>query len=561
MTTDKKSIIHLVRICEEKGIRDIVFSPGSRNAALIIAFTRSKQINCHIVPDERVAGFLALGMSIHSEVPTILCCTSGSAALNYSPAVAEAYYQSVPLLIITADRPVEWIDQGIGQSMRQKDLFHNYIKGNFQYAQEAETENDLWYNDRQINEAINLSLQAQKGPVHINIPFEEPLYNQLEDDSSSKVKTIKQASVVQDIDPHDLKSLLEIWNESKRKIILIGQSKKNNTLEQLLKTLVNRKDVILLSETCSNIDINSHIECIDRIITTFEGSENLIQPDLLISIGGPVISKKVKRLFRENKPRHHWYINSGHAQDTFQALDFHIGIDPSRILNHLVLSASPNDEEYTGGWEKRNNHIAQLHETFIEHCPYSDLKVFAAIHKSLPENIVLHTSNSTPVRYMQLFSRNKGIVYQANRGVSGIDGCTSTAMGYAIKSDKQNLLVTGDIAFFYDSNAFWHDQLTDNLKIIIINNGGGGIFRIIEGPSSTDVLEPYFEARHKTNARHIASTFGLEYSSIDTEEDLHEGIKKFINSHHGTTGILEIFSPPETNDRVLKEYFDFLKQE
>ena len=559
MISDKHSINHLVRICELKGIKDIVFSPGSRNAALILAFNQSDVIQCHIVPDERVAAFVALGMSIQSGVATVICCTSGTAALNYAPAIAEAYYQGVPLIVLTADRPVEWIDQGIGQSMRQQNLYVNYIKGSYQYLQEAKDENAIWYNDRILNEAINKSYALQSGPVHINIPFAEPLYNRIEPPEEVSLNLFDEIQISHSLSGKDLDSLLDIWRTSKRKIILLGQLQKDDALEQALNTFIRRDDIILLSETCSNLNINNHIECIDRVITTFEGNEDKIRPDLLISIGGPVISKKIKRLFQNNKPTHHWYVNPSESQDTYQSLSLHLKISGLQFLHHLSPVSSPNNDDFQSIWKERNHTLKIRHQKFLNQCIFSDLKVFDIVLSHLPENACVHTSNSTSVRYLQLFDRNETALYQANRGVSGIDGCTSTALGYALKSDRLNVLISGDIAFFYDSNAFWQKAKPANLKIIVINNGGGGIFRIIDGPSTTDQLEEFFEARHKTNARHLAAMHDLDYMSINDIDSLESNVIRFFEKTSETISILEIFTPPAINDQVLKDYFYFLK--
>ena len=170
----------------------------------------------------------------------------------------------------------------------------------------------------------------------------------------------------------------------------------------------------------------------------------------------------------------------------------------------------------------------------------------------------MQLANSTPVRYAQLFKNRKDLTYFSNRGTSGIDGSISTAAGATYESNKPTTLITGDLSFFYDSNGLWNNYISKNLKIIIINNGGGGIFRFIDGPSETSALD-YFEAPHKLNAEHIAKTFGVNYFKADSMSTLKETIADFYSSKLNEASILEIFTPQEKNAEVLKDYFKYLK--
>lgn len=557
MRSSKQSINHLCYLTHHYGVRDIVFSPGSRNAPLVISFASHEGINKHVVTDERSAGFVALGMALAQNKPTAICCTSGSAAANYTPAICEAYYSGIPLIVLTADRPVEYIDQGMGQSIRQKNMFSNFVKGSFELIQEAETDEDIKHNDDIINKAFQLALTGKKGPVHINVPLHEPLYSVNNDFNESHVG-------VQDFqvntDEFRLAPDLEsIWRESRRKIIIYGVDVPGNEIQDQLNTLAENQ-AVLLTETCSNVRSEFKLGCIDRLITSFEGNEQAYLPDLIITLGGAVISKKIKKLFQKFSPDHFWHVSQGNSQDMFQCLTQHIKTDTGSFLKAITSVDAPDHSEFQSLWMDRDDFVRNNHNRFIKDCPYSDLSVFDVLLNELPDSCVVHLANSTPVRYAQLFDQNPDVVYYSNRGVSGIDGSSSTALGFASKSHALNVLITGDLSFFYDSNAFFNKLRPSNFKIIIINNSGGGIFRIIDGPSSTEHLDKFFEANHDYNAQKLSEHYKLGYISVNTKEALAAALPEFMKPS-SEIQVLEIHTPGQLNADVLKSYFEALKQE
>ncbi len=556
MTSAKKSVARLVEVCYRRGLREVIFSPGSRNAPLVIAFTAHKGFNCQTVPDERVAAFIALGHGIASSKPTIICCTSGSAVLNYAPAIVEAYYQQVPLLVLTADRPTEWIDQGIGQSMRQNDVYHNYIKSSSQWIEQADSHDELLENDQIINQAISATLSRPLGPAHINLPFYEPLYDTEEIYEFNP--PLKLSPLVSHeaylLDP----SILDLWKVGRKKVIIAGLFHPNTDLSSILSLLADREDIVLITETTANIKV-SMIGCIDRALNGVGDSSDTLRPDLLISIGGPIVSKLIKAFFRKNKPSNHIYIDSGKLKDTYRTDPIHIETEPLEVLKQLVQITSSNSEDFQNEWRLLESNTYDLHESYIEKCDYSDLKVMSEIFTSLPKNSHVHLANSTPVRYAQLFKNDKHISYYSNRGVSGIDGSMSTAIGFAqMTSNEKNILITGDMSFFYDSNAFWLNRLPSNLTIILINNGGGGIFRYIPGPDTTNQLEEVFEAHHNLNATHICKMYSLTYYQAYNLEEFREKLALILENRHRMM-VLEVFTPRHLNAKILRKYFEYIQ--
>lgn len=560
MHTDKKGIRLLVAICKAKGLTDIVISPGSRNAPLVIEFTRDAAFRCLVVPDERSAAFVALGMAQQTGLPTAVICTSGTAPLNYSPALAEAYYQRIPLVAITADRPAEWIGQEDGQAINQRGMFKNFVRRSITLPQEPTDEADFWYLQRIVSETLDIAMGPVKGPVHINVPMREPLYGQ-EQAEQQELKLPSSLSIQSALRDDVMIKLTEEWNKSKRKMIICGGLPPSNPVQEILAGLISDPSLIILTESTSNLTLDHTITCIDRVLATIsKNDEKDFTPDLLVTLGGPVVSKKIKAFIRNHKPLYHWHLDPDILHiDTYQSLTHHIPLEPEAFLNQIKDSINSTNSTYRDRWLEKDNTAEEAHKDYIVDLKWSDMKVFETVLQYLPEGSDLQMGNSTPVRYVQLYKPFKPLNYFANRGTSGIDGCVSTAVGAAISSGNLTTLVIGDMAFFYDTNGLWHHHVPANLRIILINNGGGGIFRIIEGPAGIPELEQYFETRHQFTANNIAATFGLDYSSCSSFNELRELLPLFY-VESDKARVLEIFTPFEENAEVLSAYFKFIAE-
>ena len=557
MTSDKKNISLLTELFAQKGLSDIIISPGSRNAPIIIAFANKPGIRALSIVDERSAAFFALGMAQQLGRAVAVACTSGSAALNYAPAISEAYYQKIPLLVLTADRPPELIDRGYGQTIRQRNVYENYIKASFELPVDIEDEKTFKKTEKIINEAINLTQYPEPGPVHINIPFREPLYGTSEEMIDAEVfDYVKEQVELKAISSE----LSNSWNNSDKVLIIAGQQQKDDELNELLSNIVDDKKVTLLSETTSNLNSKNFIDCIDNVISTIDADEvAAFKPDLLITLGGQVVSKMIKKFLRDNPPVEHWHISpSGEEIDTYFRLKQVIPLDPKVLFNELLLRLPEKQLDYLNIWLNKKSQVVSRKKEYLNKIAYSDLQVFDFILLNLPGGTNLHLGNSTPVRYSQLFGSVERFNYFSNRGVSGIDGQISTTAGSAYVSNNLNVLITGDLGFFYDSNGLMNNYLKSNLKIIVINNSGGGIFRFIEGPSSTEQLEEFFEARHNWKAEKIAEAFNVSYYKAEDKKQLNSVFTDFLDEKDGPS-ILEIFTPPEKNAEILKAYFNYLK--
>jgi len=538
----------IIQICLAKGIKNIVISPGSRNAPLTIGFVSNPAFNCYSIVDERCAAFFALGMAQQTKMPTVLVCTSGSALLNYYPAFAEAFYSHIPLIVLSADRPQSKIDIGDGQTIRQEKVFKNHSLYNANLTQEASVENDI-----KINHAINKAF-AKKGPVHINAPFEEPLYQTVTKQSVDST-ILALAKKHKKLSIEEIIEFTNIWNKSKKKLILVGELKPDEIDDEFISFFAKDESVAVMTETTSNLHHPRFLNTIDTIITPFTKKEfNQFQPDILITFGGMVVSKRIKTFLRNYKPKHHWHIDLLRAYDTYGGLTKHFQVHPNQFFKQFLPFTIPIKSNYHSLFEKIAIVRKAKHQEYLAKIPFSDLKAFDKILPSVPEHSILQISNSSAIRYAQLFDIKPTIKVFCNRGTSGIDGSTSTAIGAAVANEKQTVLLAGDIGFFYDSNALWNNYIPKNFKIILINNGGGGIFRILPGHEETKVFNTFFETFHCLTAEQLAKMYDLNYSIASDEASLEERLKAFF-TQNDKPSILEIFTPTLQNDKILLQYF------
>ncbi len=543
----------LTQICLVKGINHIVISPGSRNAPLTIGFVENENFNCFSIVDERSAAFFALGMAQQLKCPVVLVCTSGSALLNYYPAIAEAFYSDIPLVVISADRPKEFINIGDGQTIQQENVFANHILYNVNCKDGNE---NITYNGNEINKAFNLAFE-QQGPVHINIPFTEPLYDTVNELQAHP--TIIPLNVPKNKALVELDSFANKWNASSKKIILIGAQSPNSIEQSFINQIAEDESVVIFSETTSNVHHQNIFSSIDQLIAPLEvdGFKNL-QPELLITFGGMVVSKKIKAFLRNYSPVEHWHIDAKKAFDTYFCLKHHFKMTPNEFLIEFLKKTIETESTFQKEWLKVKQHRIDRQELYETTMPYSDFKVFSEIIKSLSNNIQLQLSNSATIRYSQLFKLDKSINVFCNRGTSGIDGSTSTAIGAAFVSEDPTVFITGDLSFFYDSNALWNNYIPNNFKIIIINNEGGGIFRILPGDKNSENFKTYFETKHHLTAEHLCKMYDFDYHLVVKENKLKGSLDSFFKESN-TPKLLEIFTPSEVNDKVLLDYFKFIK--
>lgn len=563
ISSDKQIVQLLLEHCVFRGIRKVVFSPGSRNAPLAIAADNHPDIQTYVIHDERSAAFFALGLSQQLNEPVAICCTSGSAPANYYPAVVEAFYQQIPLIVLTADRPDEWIDQGDGQTIRQKEMFGQHVRAFVQLSDHKIDKNLDWYYQRELSAAFNKGLESWKGPIHINIAFSEPLYNAVEI-VRPEIRVFHHYKGKFELD----NQLITEWNKAmsyEKKMVIIGQLSPSTRLNNELQILANDPSIVFLVENTANVKGQLYIHAIDRVLAAINADElENYRPDVVISLGGAIISKRVKTFLRDSKLKQHWRIGKSFPyMDTYQQLTHTVDANPADFLMSVNRLSSPKvQSNFAGIWKQRDFLAQEIGDSFAESCSFSDLKVIKTVLDYLPDSSSLHMANSAIVRYCQLFDPIHSINYWSNRGTSGIDGSSSTAVGAAASNLEQlHVLLTGDVSFFYDSNAWWNTYLNGNLRIILVNNGGGGIFRIIDGANASAQTSAFFEAQHSQTAQEIAKAFDIQYASVHNEEELDKEMTTFYSiDNSNRPKIIEVFTPRDENHLVLKEFFNAISE-
>jgi 2-succinyl-5-enolpyruvyl-6-hydroxy-3-cyclohexene-1-carboxylate synthase len=574
----------VILLCKIKNIQHIVISPGSRNAPLTIGFTNDSYFKCYSIVDERCAAFFALGIAQKIKHPVAVLCTSGSALLNYYPAISEAFYSDIPLIVLSSDRPKHLIDIGDGQTINQKYVFANHILHSANLKLDLKDEKNIpvsedlpimknledklerflgfqkdiqTHNEFEINTAINTAI-VSKGPVHINIPFDEPLYETV-DKLSIEPKEIEISTKQKPIDSYSLQECFEYWNSASKKMILVGVNGPNEIEQKWLNEIAKDDSVIVLTETTSNLHDESFFPSIDQLIAPLsEEEQKQLQPEVLLTFGGLIVSKKIKALLRKFQPKHHWHVDKKRANDTFFCLSLHIEATPNQFFESLLPKITHYvKSDYKDTWTLVKQNRLLKHDLYLKKIPFSDFKVFDVLLKSIPNNYVFQVGNSSAIRYTQLFNINKTLEVYCNRGTSGIDGSTSTSIGFAAASNKPTIFITGDLSFLYDSNGLWNNYIPNNFRMVVVNNQGGGIFRILPGQKNTQNFDTFFETKHDLNARYLSKMYGFEYLSAKTDRQLKNKLQSFYSASEQPK-LLEIFTPRTINDEVLLKYFEFI---
>jgi 2-succinyl-5-enolpyruvyl-6-hydroxy-3-cyclohexene-1-carboxylate synthase len=337
--------------------------------------------------------------------------------------------------------------------------------------------------------------------------------------------------------------------------VLIGANEPNEIDADIIEALANDPSIVVMTEATSNAHHPSFLNSIDTVITPFKEKDFLeLQPEILITFGGMIVSKRIKAFLRNYKAEHHWHIDTLRAYNTFGYLAHHFEANPNDFFRQILPFTKTVKSDYFQKIQKVKKARAVKHKKYLEKIPFSDLKVFETVLAGIPKDTMLQVGNSSAIRYAQLFDIDPEITVFANRGTSGIDGSTSTAIGAAVGSKKNTVLITGDVSFFYDSNALWNNYLPKNFKIILINNGGGGIFRILPGHQENKIFNTFFETTHNLTGESLAKMYGLEYHTANDEPSMKESLSKMYQQNSKPV-IVEIFTPMTDNDKILQQYF------
>jgi len=528
-------IFDIAAICSKKGIKDAIVCPGSRCAPLTLSFARHPGIQTRTISDERSAGFIALGIAQQTKRPVVLICTSGTAAYNFAPAVAEAYYQRIPLLILTADRPTEWIGQWDGQTISQQNIYGDHVKRSYQLPQDYEHPDSKWAIYRTINEAANLTREGVDGPVHINVPLREPLYPQAGEtiSFSDNIRVTERLAAKVTLQTKAVQQLASQFEQSKRVLLVSGQGRLSINLITAINSFATAGNVAVAGDIISNLHpLPSTVRYAD-LFCNDDAKE--LRPDLLITTGQSVISKNLKLFLRANKPKAHWHVDEaiGAIIDPFQSVTTLIEQNPEDFFSALAKTIKGDQErsQYVRRWRELDQKTGEVIADFFATQQSGELAFVNEVMHRVPDHTCLHLANSMTVRYANfcgLGDDKKGVQIFSNRGTSGIDGCTSTAVGHALSSETIHTLLTGDVAFFYDRNAFWNKYPAPNLRVIVLNNHGGAIFGMIDGPGAMPEVDEYFVTNQPLTAKHLADEFGLDYRRVTDIKNVATTLEEFF---------------------------------
>ena len=555
-------------VIKSHGVVDIVCSPGSRNAPLLLGVAAREDFHPHVIIDERTAGFVALGIAQVSQRPVALICTSGTALLNYAPAVAEAFYQGLPLIVVSADRPEQWIDQDDSQTIHQNGALSNFVKCSYDLPSVSSPDKEMcWFADRVANDAMIEALSGRRGPVHLNLRLAPPL-GKLQNHGEEMVRKISVLSGDGLPDKEMMDGLAEKLL-SKKVMIVAGFMPPSAKLNKAIRTFNLMPMTVVMAETISNLHLPPENYCIDSLLSSCEGMDSAtLQPDIVISLGGAIVSRKIKEYLRRCACIEHWSVGYQHTTvDCFQSLTMRIEADPAVFMTHLagrikrLMSKgkgfiTPLQSEYKAKWAENAMRALRLTLDKAKGADWSDMRAYYMILHSVGNSTNLFLSNGTSVRYAQILSSVLPHASFCNRGVSGIDGSTSSAIGGALAyKNGLTCLLTGDMSFAYDIGALQMRIIPDSMRIIVVSNGGGGIFRFIgstSGIKPTEVREKFFCADPELNIGAVAAAFGWDYLHADSPQSLAEALKVLADDSRRKT-ILEVTTPPGMSAEILSE--------
>jgi 2-succinyl-5-enolpyruvyl-6-hydroxy-3-cyclohexene-1-carboxylate synthase len=577
----------LIAVCVAAGVRDFVIAPGSRSAPLTVALSRRDDVTCRVVYDERSAGYIALGLAQQTRRAVGLVCTSGTAAVNFGPAVVEAFYQGVPLLVLTADRPPEWIDQQDNQAIHQHALYAPHVRASFSLPLDDGHPDTPWFVQRIASQAVTLAQGWEPGPVHINVPLREPLYpppgHRAAPPLAAPAHQVTAAAPA--LHEEAWTPLLAQWQAAPRKLIVAGQHPPDAALAAALDALLAADgSAALFADIAANLHVLAQGS--SQRDLALGGSDpatlDALRPDLIVNFGGQVTSKYLKKLLRGHTiPL--WHVRpSLIAPDTYQALRTVIPSRPAAFFTQLVdrLGVGAGNEnnstprrkgamaqrpdhgaafDYTNAWEQMETQGATGLAGLLATEPFGEFAAVAQVLAALPAGAHLQLGNSMAIRYANFAGLHPAHLpgrIDSNRGVSGIDGTVSTAVGAALANPQTlTLLLVGDLGFFYDRNGLWHAHLPPNLRIVLLNNHGGGIFDIIEGPDRLEdaVRRPFFLTPQPLTAARTAADFGLRYWQVDTAAGLAAALPGFFDPKTGPA-LLEVETDMAVNRQVFQSF-------
>lgn len=536
-----KSIVNLTTsMFLKKGIRRVVLCPGSRNIPFIKNFTECPDFLCYSVTDERSAAFYALGISLATGEPVAVCVTSGSALLNTAPAVAEAYYRHVPLVVLSADRPREWIDRLDGQTVRQDEALANVVRQQASlYDIEDDSKAAVDFSSLLLNMTLNGALGGAQGPAHVNVHLKEPLFGF----GAERLPEVRNISVARmsGVVSGQVEELIQRFAATEMGMIVMGQMREHDSeTDRIVKELAQY--YVVVGEPLASASLLPFESGLEK----YADELKRVPVNFLVSMGGTLVSKRLKALLRTCTISEHWEVDEdGKAHDTFGCQTGVACCGKKAFLKRLLevtkeRKAKPteNDMLLRRRWTAVTDEAeAKAEEEPQDFSPAKAVWLFEQSLEDMDYSCQVHYANSTPVRLGCMYARH---FIWCNRGVNGIDGSVSTAAGFSLATSDMVFCVTGDLSFFYDQNALWNAKLGGNLRVLLLNNGGGGIFKKLDGLSPDDSCMDFIAGRHNTNARGICEQNDIGYLQARSEEEYRQALVRLLTEQTRRPMVLEV---------------------
>lgn len=560
INTEKEICRRIASLLSQSGVKDVVVSPGTRNAPMLTAMASNTRLRLLPVVDERSAAFIALGAAMRSSRPVALCCTSGTAVLDYAPAIAEAYYRHVPLIVITADRPADMIDQLRGQTLHQPDIYEKYIRHTLDIADTDPIEDSI----AKVKDAIIIAQHESSGPVHINLRLTEPLGNVVELPDEPTI--CNESEELNQPAAKDYALLREAL-QCRRTWILCGPAfySTSRPSAEHVADVGSAGNIVIMAESTSNLPSSDNDAIADITSTLVKAGRSVpedLLPEVIITTGAALVSQSAVCYIKNIKGVRHICVSTEPYEiDTFGVLAETAELDcprffelASSIVNDVIDTP---DARFKDFWFSLWHQAAATLHQYLSKAPWSQFTAMNRILTNLPL-ANLYLSNGMTIRYAQAFNTRRFPWVDCNRGVSGIDGSLSTAIGGASVADRPTTFITGDMSFQYDMSALATTFIPDSFRVIVMNNGGGGIFRYITNTRSLPIAKTLLHDIANVNIEKIAGAFGFEYFRVDSNDTFDVAFLQFCRSERA---ILEVVTDIDTDTETFHKYYKTLKEQ
>ena len=552
-----KNIQILVSLLKKYNVKNIVISAGTRHTPLVYSLEHDEFFQTYSVVDERSASFFAIGLIEETHEPAAVCCTSGTAAANYVSAANEAFYQQLPLLILTADRNHYYMFQQEEQMIPQEPLYQAVCK-KVVTLPHVRDEKDFWYCSRICNEALMELRHGESGPVHINFIVENnyPIYQgivKFEEETLPDVKKIDRLTL-EDSDEEWIK-WSNVLKQSKI-LIVYGQYKPLSEEEvQNVNTFASKFNCVFSKDLLSNLhcDYSLPTFVLSRGLLTSEFEK--IAPDVIITMNANSISEIKNRIGFSKLFKSHWHVSSkGEVSDPFKCLSDVIECSPQTFFKKFSMLADGEAEHtYYDSWMnyyKRFGNDGSLNKVDI---PYTSMYGIQQLMNRIPENSLLHIANSNAIRLANYFDVLDSVTVYGNRGAHGIDGSMSAFIGQAHISKRLSFLIIGDLSFFYDMNALWNQYVGNNIRILVCNNSGGAIFHSYPNTNNVETLDEHIAAEHHTSVKDWVVSRGFKYLSATNKKEYDNAIIELMTDVNDKPIVLEMFTDKEDDADSIRK--------